>query len=148
MPAKTVKPTPATGNHKGGTPLMYGSWQPMPVSAQDQIANGLHQLLPGSCFQHEGIGAGLAGCRHHLKGVVHAEHDDFDGRGNATDLAGRLQAVHDGHGDVQDHRVWGELPDLVDGFEAVFGLAADLELGFSSQSDSYPSANSFVIIGE
>jgi hypothetical protein len=111
-----------------------------------KIANGPDQFLARRRLQDKSIGTGVPGRLLHLRRIVHAEHHDFDGRGDAANFTGGFQAIHDGHGYIKDDGVRMELLDLGYRVLAVFGLAANLEARLLRQDHAQAGTHSFVVI--
>lgn len=116
------------------------------IRDRKKIADRPDQFLSGRRLQDKSVSTSLTGGFDHLGRVVHAEHYDFGGRRDAAYLSGSFQAIHDGHGHVQNHRVGLKLLYLDHRIPAVFGLTADLEIRLLRQDHSQPRAHGFVII--
>jgi len=57
---------------------------------------------------------------------MYGEENDFRGRRDAPDFVRSLDAIHDGHIDVEEHEIGMQFFDFFDGLLAVFRFAANL----------------------
>src|SRR5271170_3730154 len=73
--------------------------------------------------------AGLGGVAGEVEGFEVGDDEDFGFGGVAADEFGGGEAVHGGHGDVQEDHVGLQLGGFCYGVAAVFGFAADLPFG-------------------
>jgi len=60
--------------------------------------------------------------------VILAKNDDLSFRMEAADLANGLEAVHQGHAQVHDDDVGTESLRLKNGFAAIAGFTADIDV--------------------
>jgi hypothetical protein len=64
--------------------------------------------------------SGLDRFRH----IVRGQHKDWDGRKEVPKNLGRLEAIHHGHGKIQDDEIGLQVLSLGNGVDAIFGFSA------------------------
>lgn len=68
--------------------------------------------------------------------IKHGVKDDRGCGHSGVEQGGGLDAVHGGHGEIENDEVGAEGASLVEGFGAVDGFAADLEVGLKIEKSA------------
>jgi hypothetical protein len=79
---------------------------------------------------------------------VQSYHENWEFRRTPPDFLGRVQAIHFGHLEIDDHHVRGGLLNLVYGFPTVGGFAADLPGILLLQQLAQAAPHKRVIVGD
>ena len=93
----------------------------------DDVLDVLDDPLEGHALLEVAVGPDGHGLLGHLGRAEAGEDDDLGLRDQATDRRQRLEAVHHGHRQVEQHDVGLLEADALDAGQAVAGLADDLE---------------------
>lgn len=99
-------------------------------------------------FADEGLGTSRLDGTHHFGTLVHGDYKDGYGGAALVDLFGSGNAVHDGHGDVEEDDVRVEKKGFIDGFGTVGGFGDNLEVDVGFEKGAKTAADDFVIVGD
>jgi len=81
-----------------------------------------------------------------MREIVVAKHDDLNLGVQASDFAGRLEAIHHGHSDIHQDDVGFQFASLDDGFVTILCLATDFDVLGSEQQQSTDTAQDRLLI--
>ncbi len=109
---------------------------------------GLDQVAVGDGLEDVAAGSGPERLEEVLLVVVHRQDQDVQVGQSAGEFAGRLEAGHAGHGDVEDGQVHGGVPGPGDGLGPVPGLGDDRQVRFPVQDEAHSPAYEGVVVGE
>ena len=110
------------------------------------VADGSDQFGVGIGFQDVATSAAAENFASDIFGKVHGENQDFGiGRLFAND-AGDFEAIHFGHGEVEQNEVGFGFFDVLDSFDAVGGFATNFQAGLRFKEGTNPAAHDSVII--
>ncbi|MGX1299881.1 hypothetical protein RKD35_001369 [Streptomyces albogriseolus] len=113
-------------------------------------ADRLHQLVGRGVLQEEAAGPRLQRLHHVLVEIERRQHQHLRRAVplGAGDLAGGLHPVHPRHTDVHEHHVGLQRPHLVQGLEAVPGLADDREVLLGLQDHPESGAQQRLVVDQ
>jgi hypothetical protein len=66
---------------------------------------------------------GSTGLQQQLSGTVHRKQNQRRIRRNASNYAGSIETIHNGHREIQDDEVWIQVPDLFNRHLTILCLA-------------------------
>ena len=108
--------------------------------------DGAEDYFAAFAFCDVAAGAGGLGDIDEVGAIVHGEEQDGSAGGDLGDFTGGGEAVHHGHGDVEDDDVRVQSLRLLNGFAAIGGFSADLDTGTGAEDCAHAYAHSFVIV--
>lgn len=112
------------------------------------LAHGLEQFGGGGFLHDVTCHAGLQRGIDFLRFAVAGENDDFGVGRLKSDLAGGVQAVHNGHGEIEEHDVGLELRCHAEGLLAIARFAGDSDVAFGFEQRFETLSDDAVIIDD
>src|ERR1700730_1348500 len=94
----------------------------------------------------DGTYAGAAGGQLEFPAVVRGEEEERNVGHHVAEGGGRFQAVHFGHGEIENDEVGGELLGFLDSVNAVNRFATNGEFGVLAEKGTELPTNDFVIV--
>ena len=99
-------------------------------------ANCRYQFLRGIRFDHIAAAAAPEGLPDCLEAVVLAQKEDFSAWGSFLYAPGRLESVHSGHRNIQDHNVGLQLTCLCDSLVSIRHVTDHVKIGLSTEESA------------
>src|SRR5882672_3999632 len=90
--------------------------------------------------------AGTEGGELHFSAVVHGEKEKGNRGHHVFESGGGLQAIHFGHGEIENYQVWRKFLGFLDGIRSVNGLAANGELAMSVEKAAELPTDSLMVV--
>ena len=133
--------TPLVQDHIGNLRSEVRLVAPQGIHRGDQVAAGVR-------FQHIPSGSRVQDLSSQLFGFMHRENQDFHRREFLQDLAGGLEAVQVGHGDIHDDQIRLVAPRPFHRLPSGERLAHNFPIGLSVEDRPQPLPHDFVIVGD
>jgi len=107
---------------------------------------GCKQILGRLSFCYIPLHANLLSFLKKMSAPVNGKNQDVRSGTTFANCASRIQAIHHGHGDVQNHQVGVKRLGLVYGFLSIGGFTADLEIGPGCKGGTNPPSDQLLIV--
>lgn len=104
------------------------------------------KAVPCLPFHHITSNADFLGLFHELTALVHGEDEDGGLGCECVNSTGRVQAVHQGHCDVEDDQVRDGFLYFFDRFQAVGGFVANFEIDQGSEHQTHALTNAGLVV--
>lgn len=110
------------------------------------VADGGDQFGIGIGFQNVAARAAAENFARDIFRKVHREDQDFRVWRLFANDAGDFEAIHFGHGEIEENQVWFGFFYVLDSFDAVGGFATNLQAGLRFKKGTDPAAHNGMII--